>query len=77
MSPLPLRIAGTSTVLPGTRVTTPVDIDAGGQTYHFDATLSLGHIAAAVAQNDVDVPDGICTSFCLEIPIVGVVKAVA
>ena len=40
---------------------TPVDIDGGGQTYRFEATLSLGRIGAAVAQNDVDVPAGICT----------------
>jgi hypothetical protein len=40
---------------------TPVEVGDGARTYRFEARLSLGRIGAAVAQNDVDVPDGIRT----------------
>jgi hypothetical protein len=38
---------------------TPVDLGGGTRTYRFEANLSLGRIGGGVAQNDVDVPDGI------------------
>ena len=38
---------------------TPVDLGGGTRTYRFGANLSLGRLGAAVAQNDVGVPDGI------------------
>ena len=53
---------------------TPVDVGGGTR---FEANLSLGRIGAGVAENDGDVPDGISSLLCFDVPIVGTVKAVA
>jgi hypothetical protein len=65
-----------ATILDGKLKFTPV-MAADIRTYRFEAQLTLGRILATARQNRVDVPDGISTLFCLDVPIVGTVKAVA
>ena len=56
---------------------TPVDLGAGTRTYRFEANLSLGRLGAAVAQNDGDVPDGICTLLFPRFQLLVIVKQAA
>ena len=56
---------------------TPITLPDGQRTYRLEAEVTLGRILTAEVNNKVHVPDGISSSFCLDVPIVGTVKAVA